>query len=225
MGKVARDGLDKSHSTVTIHWIHARAGPFLSHVMTGTIFVGLVCNTGKQSKGFFAIFFSLSSYMYYYTVNLSPSVIIRDAVIIWAVMQQTKRVTFMHTCPLIFFFVSFSKIFILAYYRDLKRTFRCPRSVIVGHCRSLQVIPCFSNYASLVAVSQCPETDGVLDMARGNVPAICVAFKRFLRCSDDRSLPLVEKICDSMGFRAAPAFEQTRSGPPAVFLCCLYFVL
>ena len=26
-------------------------------------------------------------------------------------------------------------------------------------------------------------------------------------CRDDRSLPLVEKICDSMGFRAAPAFE------------------
>ena len=38
---------------------------------------------GKGYKGWF----SLSSYMYYYTVNLSPSVIIRDAVIIWAVMQ------------------------------------------------------------------------------------------------------------------------------------------
>ena len=63
-----------------------------------------------------------------------------------------------------------------------------------------------------VAVSQCPETEGILDMARGNVPVTCVAFKRLLRCSDDRSLPLVEKICDSMGFRAA------RSGPPGVFL-------
>ena len=31
---------------------------------------------------------TVSSYMYYYTVNLSPSVIIRDAVIIkWPVMQ------------------------------------------------------------------------------------------------------------------------------------------
>ena len=29
------------------------------------------------------------------------------------------------------------------------------------------------------------------------------AFKRLLRCSDDRSLPLVKKICDSMGFQAA----------------------
>ena len=29
------------------------------------------------------------------------------------------------------------------------------------------------------------------------------AFKRLLRCSDDESLPLVEKLCDSMGFRAA----------------------
>ena len=33
--------------------------------------------------------------------------------------------------------MSFSKIFILAHYRDLKRIFRSPRSVI----------PCFSNYA------------------------------------------------------------------------------
>ena len=29
------------------------------------------------------------------------------------------------------------------------------------------------------------------------------AFKRLLPCSDDESLPLVEKLCDSMGFRAA----------------------
>ena len=35
------------------------------------------------------------------------------------------------------FILAFSKIFILAYYRDLKRIFRSPRSVI----------PCFSNYA------------------------------------------------------------------------------
>ena len=64
----------------------------------------------------------------------------------------------MHPSPLIFFFLSFSKIFILAYYRDLKRLFRCPRSVIVGHCRSLyiivghcrslEVISCFSKYVS-----------------------------------------------------------------------------
>ena len=45
----------------------------------------------------------------------------------------------MHTCPLIFF-LSFSKIFILAYYRDLKRIFRSPRSVIVDHCRSFLVL-------------------------------------------------------------------------------------
>ena len=49
-------------------------------------------------------------------------------------------------------------------------------------------------------------------MARGNVrfqrhARGYFAFKRLLRCRDDRGLPLVEKICDSMGFRAAPAFE------------------
>ena len=42
--------------------------------------------------------------------------------------------------PWSFFFLSFSKIFILAYYRDLKRIFRSPRSVIVGHCRSFLVL-------------------------------------------------------------------------------------
>ena len=122
MRKVARDGLDKSHSII----IHVS-----------------------------------------YIVNLSPSVIIRDAVIVkCAVMQQTKRVTFMHTFPLIFFFLSFSKIFMLAHYRDYTFGHSSSLSVIVGHCRSLQVIvdhcrslqvivdhcrsfqviPCFSNY-------------------------------------------------------------------------------
>ena len=42
--------------------------------------------------------------------------------------------------PWSFFFLSFSKIFILAYYRDLKRIFRSPRSVIVDHCRSFLVL-------------------------------------------------------------------------------------
>ena len=45
-------------------------------------------------------------------------------------------------------------------------------------------------------------------MARGNVHFQQHAwgyfpFKRILRFSDDRRLPLVENICDSMGFRAA----------------------
>ena len=59
-----------------------------------------------------------------------------------------------------------------------------------------------------VAVSQCPEKEGILDMARGNVHFQqhawgYFAFKRLLWCSDDGSLPLLKKICDSMGFRAA----------------------
>ena len=44
------------------------------------------------------------------------------------------------TRPLIYFFLSFSKIFILAYYRDLKGIFRSPRLVIVGHYRSFLVL-------------------------------------------------------------------------------------
>ena len=106
---------------------------------------------------------TVSSYMYYYTVNLSPSIIIRDAVIIWAVMQQTKRDTFMHTCPVIFFFCLFLKssfqlitgilsVFSGPLVRSLQVIVDHCRSlqVIVGHCRSLQVIPCFSNYVKII---------------------------------------------------------------------------
>ena len=83
---------------------------------------------------------TVSSYMYYYTVNLSPSVIIRDAVTVkWAVMQQTKRVTFTETCLLIFF-LSFSKIFILAHYRDYTFGHSSSLQVIVDHCRSFLVL-------------------------------------------------------------------------------------
>ena len=77
---------------------------------------------------------TVSSCMYYYTVNLSSSVIIRDAVIVkWAVMQQTKPITFTYTSPDLFFFCLF-----------LKSSFQLitgiTRSVIVAHCRSLQII-------------------------------------------------------------------------------------
>ena len=77
-----------------------------------------------------------------------------------------------------------------------------------------------------------PAKEGILDMARGNVHFEqhgwgYFAFKRLLRCSDDSSLPLVEKICYSMGFRAANRIrvDKGRSGPPAVFLYRLYFIL
>ena len=59
-------------------------------------------------------------------------------------------------------------------------------------------------------------------MARGNVHFQQHAwgyfvFKRLLRCSDDRSLPLVEKICDSMGFRAANRLRVDKVGPAGCF--------
>ena len=58
------------------------------------------------------------------------------------------------------------------------------------------------------AVSRLLEKESILDMAWGNVHFQqhawrYFAFKLLLRCSDGRSLPLVEKICDLMGFRAA----------------------
>ena len=59
-------------------------------------------------------------------------------------------------------------------------------------------------------------------MARGNVPATCVAFKRLLRRNDDRSLPLVEKICHSMCFwgRKPPL---NRQGPDRRLFFCAAF--
>ena len=60
-----------------------------------------------------------------------------------------------------------------------------------------------------VAISQCLEKEGILDMAWGNVHFQQQVWGYFafkiclLQCNDGRSLPLVEKICDSMGFWAA----------------------
>ena len=65
----------------------------------------------------------------------------------------------------------------------------------------------------------------VFDETKRNETSTCVAFKRLLRCRDDRSLPLVEKICDSMGFRAANRLRIDKVRTTGVFLCCLYFVL
>ena len=83
-----------------------------------------------------------------------------------------------------------------------------------------------------VAVSQCPAKEGILDIARGNVHFKqhawgYFAFKRLLRCSDDRGLPLVEKICYSKGFRPANRIrvDKGRYGTQAVFLYRLYFIL
>ena len=66
------------------------------------------------------------------------------------------------------------------------------------------------------AVTQRLEKEGILDpVARGNVHFQqhvwrYFAFKRLLRCGDDRSLPLVEKICDLMGFRAANRLQVNK---------------
>ena len=74
---------------------------------------------------------------------------------------------------------------------------------VEGHLTSK---PC--NAPCPAAVSQGLEKEGILDLAQGNVHFQqhaweYFAFKHLLRCSDDGSLPLIEKICDSMGFRAA----------------------
>ena len=73
--------------------------------------------------------------------------------------------------------------------------------------------------------SQRLEKEGILDpgiLARGNVHFQqhawrYLALKRLLRFSDDRSLPLVEKICDSMGFRAANRLRVDKVRIPGCF--------
>ena len=46
------------------------------------------------------------------------------------------------------------------------------------------------------------------------------AFKHLLQCSDHRSLPLVEEICDLMGFRAATHLRVDK-----VWIAACFFVL
>ena len=57
------------------------------------------------------------------------------------------------------------------------------------------------------------------------------AFKHLLRCSDDRTLPLVKKICDSIGFEAANRLWLDKVWTAGCFLCvdnwidkCLAFI-
>ena len=46
------------------------------------------------------------------------------------------------------------------------------------------------------------------------------AFKHLLQCSDDKSLPLVEEICDLMSFRAANRLQVDK-----VWTAACFFVL
>ena len=81
------------------------------------------------------------------------------------------------------------------------------------------------------AISHRLEKEGILDTALGNDyfqqhARGYFAFKRLLRCSDDRSLRLVEKNLRFDGFSGRkPPSSRQGSGPTAVFLCYLYFVL
>ena len=61
-----------------------------------------------------------------------------------------------------------------------------------------------------------------MDMARENTHFqqhtwVYFAFKHLLQCSDDRSLPLVEEICDLMGFRAANRLRVDKVWTAACF--------
>ena len=98
----------------------------------------------------------------------------------------------------------------------------------LSHPRAREIWPRTSALCPLPK-SKRPAKEGILDMARENAHLQQHAwgyfpFKRFLNCSDDRTLPLIEQMCYSMGFPQT-AFEWTISGLPAVFLCSLYFVL
>ena len=73
-----------------------------------------------------------------------------------------------------------------------------------------------------VAASQCPEKEGILDMARGNVHFQqhawgYFAFKRLLRCSDDRSLPLLKKNLRFDGFSGCKPLSSRRGQTACCF--------
>ena len=68
----------------------------------------------------------------------------------------------------------------------------------------------------------CPYYRGVRK-ARVDCTWVYFAFKHLLQCSDDRSLPLVEEICDLMGFRAANHLQVDKVWTAACFsvLCIM----
>ena len=78
-----------------------------------------------------------------------------------------------------------------------------------------------------VAVSQCLEKEGILDMARGNVYFQWhawgyFAFKHLLWCSDDRGLPLVEKIYNSMVFLGRKLPSNRQGSDRHLFFCAAF---
>ena len=120
------------------------------------------------------------------------------------------------------FFLSFSKIFILAYYRDLKRIFRSPRSVIVGHCRSFLVLVC------LFKGGCGPKTHRIADFFDQRQTSIIATPQQTFKSDACRWNISSSHVQNTFCLRTLWYGNQTsvvRSGPPAVFLCCLYFVL
>ena len=108
-------------------------------------------------------------------------------------------------------------------------------SLYSGHCRDLKLVSSVarvrnsgslfqSNVCNLFlpgiyllsVLSGCPLQRGVRK-ARVDCTWVCFAFKHLLQCSDDRSLPLVEEICDLMGFRAANRLRVDKVWTAACF--------
>ena len=93
----------------------------------------------------------------------------------------------------------------------------------LSHPRSREIWPRSQRPVSRCRFSQRLEKEGILDpVARGNVHFQqhawrYFALKRSLRCSDDRSLLLVKKICDSMGFRVANRLRVDKVRIPGCF--------
>ena len=153
---------------------------------------------------------TVSSYMYYYSVNLSLSVIIiKDAVIVkWAVMQQTKRVTFTHMSPDLFFFCLFLKSS-----SQLITGITC--SVIVAHCRSLQVI--VGHCRSLqVIVDHCRSLQIIVDHCRSL--QIIVGHCRSLQVIVGHCRSFLVLVTTSIfdGERRLPQFQTFSASPVAV---------
>ena len=96
----------------------------------------------------------------------------------------------------------------------------------LSHPRASEIWP-RANALCPLSKSKRPAKEGILDMTRESAHLQQHAwgyftFKRLMKCRDDRTLPLVEKICDSMGFRAANRLRVDKVRTCRLFFCAAF---
>ena len=108
---------------------------------------------------------------------------------------------------------------------------KCNRAVLswLSHPRAREIWP-RTNALCPLSKSKRPAKEDILDMARENAHLQqhawgYFAFKRLLSVAMIELCLWSKRYTTRWVYGPQTAFEWTRSGPPAVFLCSLYFVL